>query len=71
MKFINTKVLSLTLFVTTSLMICCKKEVTNENISINSSEKIIADSSKQYKEPFRPQFHFSPEKKFFLAVIGC
>ena len=70
MKFISTRALSLTLFATTSLMISCKKDKTNENISIKSSEKIIADSSELYKEPFRPQFHFSPEKKWMNDPNG-
>ena len=70
MNFTNIKALSLALFVSVPLLISCKKEVTNENISINSSEKIIADSSKKYKEPFRPQFHFSPEKKWMNDPNG-
>ena len=70
MKFTSIKALLLTSFVSTSLLISCKKEVKNENISINSSEKIIADSSKKYKEPFRPQFHFSPEKKWMNDPNG-
>ena len=40
------------------------------NFSIFSNEKLIADSSKIYKEPFRPQFHFSPEKKWMNDPNG-
>ncbi|MDI1304488.1 MAG: glycoside hydrolase family 32 protein [bacterium] len=70
MKFTSIKALLLTSFVSASLLSSCKKEVKNENISINSSEKIIADSAKKYKEPFRPQFHFSPEKKWMNDPNG-
>jgi fructan beta-fructosidase len=42
----------------------------NNNYSIQSSEKIVADSSKTYQEPFRPQFHFSPEKKWMNDPNG-
>jgi fructan beta-fructosidase len=37
---------------------------------IISSEKIAVDSSKTDKEPFRPQFHFSPEKKWMNDPNG-
>lgn len=40
------------------------------NYSIRSNEKIVADSSKSYSEPFRPQFHFSPEKKWMNDPNG-
>lgn len=39
----------------------CKKE-SDTVISIPASETITIDSSVAYKEPFRPQFHFSSEK---------
>lgn len=47
----------------------CKKEE-NTAISINSTEQISSDSSMHYKEPFRPQFHFSPEKKWMNDPNG-
>ena len=37
---------------------------------IVSAEKIAIDSSKIYKEDFRPQFHFSPEKKWMNDPNG-
>ena len=42
----------------------------NLNYPIKSNEKIVADSAKKYKEPFRPQFHFSPEKKWMNDPNG-
>jgi fructan beta-fructosidase len=47
----------------------CKKE-TDTVISITDSETIAIDSSVAYKEPFRPQFHFSPEKKWMNDPNG-
>jgi fructan beta-fructosidase len=40
------------------------------NYSIRSNEKIVADSLKIYSEPFRPQFHFSPEKQWMNDPNG-
>jgi fructan beta-fructosidase len=51
------------------LLSSCKKEE-NTIISIDSAEKISSDSSVHYKEPFRPQFHFSPEKKWMNDPNG-
>jgi fructan beta-fructosidase len=48
----------------------CKKEDNNNVITIHSPEKIAIDSSKIYKEPFRPQFHFSPEKNWMNDPNG-
>ena len=39
-------------------------------ISISSKEIITVDSNQYYKEPFRPQFHFSPEKKWMNDPNG-
>lgn len=39
-------------------------------ISISSKEIIKVDVSQYYKEPFRPQFHFSPEKKWMNDPNG-
>ncbi len=47
----------------------CKKE-SDTVISIPASETITIDSSLAYKEPFRPQFHFSPEKKWMNDPNG-
>lgn len=42
----------------------------NLNYTVISNEKIVADSSKKYKEAFRPQFHFSPGKKWMNDPNG-
>ena len=39
-------------------------------ISISSKEIIKVDATQYYKEPFRPQFHFSPEKKWMNDPNG-
>lgn len=48
----------------------CAEKPKDTAITINSSEKIVVDSSKIYNEPFRPQFHFSPEKKWMNDPNG-
>ena len=48
----------------------CKKDNQKDDKGIKSEEKIISDSSKIYKEPFRPQFHFSPAKKWMNDPNG-
>lgn len=70
MKFPST-ILSVFFFigVATSLF-SCKKEGTNNVINIPVSETLKIDSSKIYAEPFRPQFHFSPEKKWMNDPNG-
>jgi fructan beta-fructosidase len=70
MKFANNLVLISFLFGSTLFLFSCKKEESNTIIAINSSEKIKIDSSEKYKEPFRPQFHFSPEKKWMNDPNG-
>lgn len=70
MKFANNILLIFVLFSSTLLLFSCKKEESNSIIAINSSEKIKIDSSEQYKEPFRAQFHFSPEKKWMNDPNG-
>jgi fructan beta-fructosidase len=70
MKFTNTSLLILFLLGTALSIFSCKKEEKNNIITIHSSGKIIVDSSKTYKEPFRPQFHFSPEKNWMNDPNG-
>ena len=48
----------------------CKKTEADIKITIASSEKNSFDSTLSYKEPFRPQFHFSPEKKWMNDPNG-
>jgi fructan beta-fructosidase len=54
----------------TLFLFSCKKEKNNTIIIVNSSSKIKIDSSQKYKEQFRPQFHFSPEKKWMNDPNG-
>nr|WP_315166375.1 glycoside hydrolase family 32 protein [uncultured Flavobacterium sp.] len=51
------------------LLLSCKKE-SETAITIPTSEKISVDSTVYYKEPFRPQFHFSPEKHWMNDPNG-
>ena len=70
MKFTN-KILPFYLVFGASLFLfSCKKEAENGVITIASSESIKTDSTVQYKEPYRPQFHFSPEKKWMNDPNG-
>lgn len=47
----------------------CQAQEKN-HFSISSKEIITVDSNQYYKEPFRPQFHFSPEKKWMNDPNG-
>ena len=40
----------------------CSKTNLETTINSASSEVLKSDDSKKYKETYRPQFHFSPEK---------
>ena len=63
----------LQLFLTLSLLatlFSCKKTEDYTTITIASSEKVSSDSTILYKEPFRPQFHFSPENKWMNDPNG-
>jgi fructan beta-fructosidase len=53
-----------------TLLFSCKKAEDDVTIAISSSETISPDSTTSYKEPFRPQFHFSPEKKWMNDPNG-
>ena len=51
------------------------KDMSNDDVFITKStaetkETITVDSTQYYKEPFRPQFHFSPEKKWMNDPNG-
>ena len=52
------------------LLLSCKGNSESEDISINTGNKIESHASKLYEEPFRPQFHFSPEKKWMNDPNG-
>ena len=70
MKFATNTLLIFFLFGSILLLLSCKKEEGHTTIAIIVSEKIKIDSSQKYKEPFRPQFHFSPEKKWMNDPNG-
>jgi fructan beta-fructosidase len=70
MKFTNKTLPFYLIFGASLFLFSCKKEAENEVISIASSESIKTDSTMQYKEPYRPQFHFSPEKKWMNDPNG-
>ncbi|MFV8373702.1 glycoside hydrolase family 32 protein [Flavobacterium sp. LB1P71] len=70
MKFASISLIILFFFGALLSIFSCKKEENNTIITVNSSEKIEIDSSKRYKEPFRPQFHFSPEKNWMNDPNG-
>ena len=53
-----------------ALLFSCKKTEDNNTIAIATTEAIAIDSTLTYKEPFRPQFHFSPEKKWMNDPNG-
>ena len=52
------------------ISLSCKKDNQKDDKGIKSEEKIISDSSKIYKIPVRPQFHFWPAKKWMNDPNG-
>lgn len=48
----------------------CSKTNLETTINSASSEVLKSDDSKKYKETYRPQFHFSPEKKWMNDPNG-
>ena len=70
MKFTNNLILIFFVLCSTLFLFSCKREESNIMIANTFSEKIKIDSSAKYKEPFRPQFHFSPEKKWMNDPNG-
>lgn len=69
----NTKIYKI-LFVSILLIVLsfysCSKKKESDTINIDSYAKITVDSSKTNKEPYRPQFHFTPEKKWMNDPNG-
>ncbi|HEU4788686.1 MAG TPA: glycoside hydrolase family 32 protein [Flavobacterium sp.] len=53
-----------------ALLFSCKKAEDNSTIAIAATETIAIDSTLPYKESYRPQFHFSPEKKWMNDPNG-
>ena len=69
MEFKRNKIVAVRLFISSLLAL---QGIAQEihPISISSKETISVDSTQYYKEPFRPQFHFSPEKKWMNDPNG-
>ena len=70
MKFKWNKVLVLPLLAIVFAVFSCQKKSNSTSIDIATSKTLFADTSKSYQEPFRPQFHFSPEKKWMNDPNG-
>ena len=70
MKFVHNIFLIVFTFEMTLFLFSCQKEAGNTVVDIPVSEILKIDSSKSYLEPFRPQFHFSPEKKWMNDPNG-
>jgi fructan beta-fructosidase len=66
---LNKKLFFSTLLLALTLQSCIDKSEKND-IKITSNEEIVVDSSKNHSEPFRPQFHFTPEKKWMNDPNG-
>tara|TARA_R110000868_G_scaffold239713_2_gene494158 strand:+ start:2014 stop:3612 length:1599 start_codon:yes stop_codon:yes gene_type:complete len=64
------KILFFSTILIVSILYSCTKKSEKIEITVNSATKIVIDSSKIYKEPFRPQFHFTPEKKWMNDPNG-
>ena len=69
MKYLWTQIIAVSLFISALVTLNCVAQEKN-NVLISSKETITVDSTQYYKEPFRPQFHFSPEKKWMNDPNG-
>lgn len=70
MKFKWNEVLVFPLLAIVFASFSCQKKLNNSSIDIGTSKTTSADSTKLYQEPFRPQFHFSPEKNWMNDPNG-
>ena len=52
------------------VLFSCKKKDDHTIVKIESAETLSIDNSIPYQESFRPQFHFSPEKKWMNDPNG-
>ncbi|SFI29569.1 glycoside hydrolase family 32 protein [Halpernia frigidisoli] len=66
-KLINLKSVC---FLLIFLLLNCKNQTDQSVIKVQSSVKTSTDSTITYKEPFRNQFHFSPEKHWMNDPNG-
>lgn len=64
------KTILLGFLIITALFFSCKNESEVATIVVDSSTAVIVDSLQSYKELHRPQFHFSPEKKWMNDPNG-
>jgi fructan beta-fructosidase len=69
MKLQIKKIAVVSLFISSQFAFNCLAQQLNE-ITISSKDVIKVDPTQYYKEPFRPQFHFSPEKKWMNDPNG-
>ncbi len=70
MKFSRTIFLMLLFFSAVGLLFSCKSGQSSNVIDISTSEALKTDSTKTFSESYRPQFHFSPEKKWMNDPNG-
>jgi fructan beta-fructosidase len=63
------KIIVFSFFISSICTIDCQAQEKN-SISITSKEMIQVDANQYYKEQYRPQFHFSPEKKWMNDPNG-
>ena len=69
MKYQWNKIIVLSLLISLIYSLDCLAQK-NKSIIISSKESIHIDSTQYYKEPYRPQFHFTPEKKWMNDPNG-
>jgi fructan beta-fructosidase len=63
------KIIVFSFFISSLCTLDCQSQEKNP-ISISSKEMIQVDTNQYYKELYRPQFHFSPEKKWMNDPNG-
>jgi fructan beta-fructosidase len=66
---LNKRLFFSTLLLALTLQSCIDKSEKTD-VKITSNEVIVVDSLKIHSEPFRPQFHFTPEKKWMNDPNG-
>lgn len=69
MKYQWNKIIVFSVFISSLCSLDCQAQEKN-GILISSKETIPLDSTQYYKESYRPQFHFSPEKKWMNDPNG-
>ena len=64
------KIFFFSTLITVLILHSCSEKSELTVISVNSHKKITSDSLENFKEPYRPQFHFTPEKKWMNDPNG-